>query len=132
MSTLLNDVKTYVAANAPDTGTIMRDFMPASPDAVMVLYETGGLAPDLGFGVEGVDWENAGVQMVVRVAKNAHDTGRTRIEAAYRALAKVQADSLSGTLYYLIRPQQQPFLMSRDENERILFACNFLCWKEPS
>ena len=135
---LLVEVKAFLVAEVPDTGKITRGFMPGSPDACMALYETGGTAlgndsnVNTGFAVPGVQYETPGLQIVVRGVKHDYDVPRARIEAAYQKLAEVQATTLSGTFYLFIRAQQPPFFMERDENERVKFAVNFLCEKEPS
>lgn len=106
--------------------------LPEAPPACAAVYETGGLAPEMGFGAPGVKIQTPGLQLVFRGAAEDYATPRARAAAAYAGLAAVQAETLSGTFFHWIHPQQEPFLMDRDESERPLIAFNVLVEKEPS
>ena len=108
------------------------DRLPPSPDYCMALIETGGTAPDGGIGVAGIKFEKPGVQMVTRGVKDDDQTPRTLIESGYRNLAEIEAESLSGTTYLLVRPRQSPFSLTPDENGRPRWAVNFHIEKELS
>lgn len=111
--------------------SIHAGLLPATPDIAMAVYEFGGPSPDLGFGVPGVQYEHPSLQIVCRGVVRDYDGPRDMIQLAYLALATVQAQTLTGTLYLMIRPQQNPFLRERDAKERCVFVCNFSVDKVP-
>ena len=135
---VLNDVGAFLAAAPQSLGTVGTDLflgtMPSDPNACGAVYETGGLAPEGGFGVLGVQYETPGVQVVFRGDPHDYAGPRAKAETAYRSLAAVQPGTIVGgsAQYLTVHPQQSPFLMRRDENQRVYIACNFLCQKEPS
>jgi hypothetical protein len=132
---ILSEIGTFLAAQGLGVlgSTLFLGSMPASPDVCGAIYEYGGLAPTGGFGVVGIQYEMPAVQVVFRGTKQDYAATRTKSETAYRALAGVQPDALlSGTRYLQIRPQQAPFLMRRDDDDRVYFACNYVCEKELS
>jgi Bacteriophage minor capsid protein len=115
--------------------------MPDTPDECVVVYEYGGAPAEKGFGVAGVVYENPSVQVVARGPKPAPGvatvyTGpRAKAEAAFLGLAAVEATTLTGgtsAFYHEITPQASPFLMRRDDSERVLIAVNFAITKELS
>jgi hypothetical protein len=112
--------------------TIHLGMMPETPDVCCAVYEYGGPASDLGFGVSGVQHETPGVQVVFRGTAGDYATPRTSAATAHNGLAAVQGTTLSGTKYLTIRPVQSPFLLKRDANDRVYIACNYLANKEPS
>lgn len=112
--------------------SLFRGMMPASPDVCGAVYEYPGIPPLHGFGVAGIQHEQPGVQVVFRGAPHDYDGPMAMARAAYNSLAAVQGTTLGGTKYLMIRPQQSPYALKRDENERVYIACNYLCEKEPS
>lgn len=133
----LSEVKTYIQllGGTGVTGTIILGDTPAEPDAVCILYETGGAPPERAFGVVGVDTEMLGLQVVTRGAPGDYAGPRAKIELIYRHLMKVEAMTLSGTYYKMIRASQSPFFFNRDLSKnppRVMFAVNFLCEKSLS
>lgn len=106
--------------------------MPDTPNVCGTVYEYPGLEPVMGFGSPGIDFETPAIQVVFRGEPRDYATPRANAESAYRGLAAVEATTLSGTFYHTITPRQAPFLMRRDENERVYIACNFLCEKALS
>lgn len=132
--TVLAEVGAFLQAQGIATlqTDLFRGALPDAPDACGVLYEYSGGPSELGFGVNGVQFETSAVQVVFRGAPDDYDGPRARAEQAYRALATVQARDLSGAAYLLVTPQQAPFLLERDGQRRVLIACNYLCNKRPS
>jgi Bacteriophage minor capsid protein len=143
---LLDEAAAYLATVTPSLGTyvpsgvlppgdapvILKGSMPASPSRVLVVRPYGGPPSDLGFGVDGIQFEYPGLQMVSRGEPNDYVEPLQRLERAYQAGAKVQARTLSGTYHLLWSPQQPPFPLDKDENGRFIFVCNFIVQKEPS
>lgn len=133
--TVLTELRTYLASELSLTyGTdLFTHRMPDTPDAVLVLYETGGSGAALGLGVDGVQFESPAVQVVCRGAALDFDTPRAQAESAFVALAKIQAESLSGTPYLLVRPLNSPNgALGPDEKNRPRFSFNVLVEKELS
>lgn len=132
MSSTLQEIAAFLQAAPQSLGPVYIGFMPDNPAVAGVVYEYGGLAPDGGFGVGGVAYETPAVQVVFRGLPGDYMGPRTKAEVAYRAMAALQPGTLSGTMYLLVRPQQSPFLLQRDNTSRVYIACNFLCQKELS
>lgn len=130
----LNEIAAYLATNG--IGTVETDLfigrMPESPHACCAVRESGGLPPDHGFGVAGIQFETPSVQVVCRGEAHDYVTPRALADTAWAKLAEVQATSLSGTFYNMITPRQSPFELKRDEKGRVHIAFNALCEKEPS
>jgi len=105
--------------------------MPDTPDACGCVYETGGIAPDLGFGSSAVRFESPAIQVVFRGAALDYDTPRANAKTAFASLAGVEAPTtLTGTIYNWIHPLQSPFLLDKaDEKQRFTIACNYLVEK---
>lgn len=116
--------------------TIHKGMMPETPDACVAVYEYGGVAPEFGFDTAGIRYETPAVQVVCRGVAHDYTTPRATAQTAYTGLAAVEATTLSGggtsALYLTIHPQQSPFLMQRDDNNRVYIAFNCLCEKELS
>lgn len=131
---VLNELAAKLAALG--VGTVGTDiFLGAMPEdvaACCALYEYGGSAPEFQLGVAGVVFENPSVQVVFRGVPHDYAGPRAKAETAYRGLAAVEAAPLSGTFFHWIHPMQSPFLLRRDESERVHIACNYACQKEPS
>lgn len=130
---LLPEVHAKIVAQGwVDTGfVVVRGFLPSTPNTVIALYETGGLAPDR-FLMGGVTVDRPAMQVVVRGAPNDYATPRLQMEKIYQGLIGLNAFTQDGTKYINFTPLQAPFLFDRDENERVKFAVNFLVWKEFS
>lgn len=142
MATVLDEIAAHLAA-APDSvgtvgqtihkGTLPEPEPNQTVGTMVAVYEYGGGPPNGGFSNPGLRDEMPGVQVVVRGGTpRDYNTPRTVAETIYKKLAKVQATTLSGTRYRMIKPQQSPFLLERDGNGRVKIACNFMCEKEMS
>lgn len=114
--------------------SIFLGHMPDAPSVCCSLHEYGGAPAELGFGVAGVQFEHPGLQVRFRGEPRDYEAPRANAESAYRGLAAVQAQTLGspGTYYHLVVPQQSPYLLERDGQERCVIACNFLVTKVPS
>ena len=106
--------------------------LPATPDACVCLYEAGGLASEHGFSVDGVDKETPTVQILCRGVAHDWSTPRALAETAYRALAEIQATTLSGVFYEMVTPIQPPFKLKQDENDRFHIVFHVRARKNPS
>lgn len=136
----LNEIATKLAALGVGTvgSTLYIGILPETPDACTSIFEYGGLGPDFKIGTTGIDFETPAVQVICRGVAWDYATPRANISTAYTGLAAVEAATLTSSsggtsaFYHWIHPQQSPFIMERDANNRVLFACNFLCEKDLS
>jgi hypothetical protein len=108
------------------------NYMPETPDICGAIFRTGGSPPQGGFGVPGVLHEMPGIQIRFRGVARDSTGPQAKIEAAYRALAEVQGTTLSGTKYLMVRMSQSPFVLERDDRERVVWTVNALAEKELS
>jgi len=131
---VIEEVAAFLAAAG--LGQVKADIfigkLPNDPPACCAIYEYGGIAPEGQFGAPGIRHETPAIQVVFRGAAHDYAGPRVKAAAAFDALTKVETQSLSGTFYHWIHAQQSPFFLQRDDAERTLIACNFLCEKEPS
>jgi len=137
---VLNELAAKLAALG--VGTVGTDiFLGAMPEdvaACCALYEYGGSAPEFALGAPGVAFENPSVQVVFRGTPHDYAGPRAKAETAYRGLAAVEATALSAgaggtsSFYHTVHPMQSPFLLRRDESERVYIATNYAITKELS
>jgi hypothetical protein len=140
LATVTPALGTYVAPPAiipPNTAKVIAiGTLPSAPDKVVCLREYSAAPSELGYGVDGVQFEYPGLQMLARGEPGDYSEPRVRLERTYLAGAKVQAVTLTGatgSAYHLVwLPQQAPFLLDRDESNRFIFAVNFIVQKRPS
>lgn len=135
-----NEIVTKLIALGVSTafGTdIFIDHLPESGEALVVaVFNSGGSAPTLGFGQSTYQFENPTVQIKIRGEAYDSDTPRAKAQTAYEGLGGVQAATLSGgsqsAFYHTIIPLQPPFIVERDENNRVVWAFNCAIEKELS
>ena len=73
------------------------------------------------------------IEMVVtRAAKGELRAAYQKAEDAYRLFARIQAESLTGTLWHNVTCLQSPFFLDFDTNERPRFVFNIQIEKELS
>jgi hypothetical protein len=130
---VLDDVGTYMAANVTDTtltlGTnLFLGRLPESPDTCVAIYETAGTAPTDVFGANTAPpIENAGVMCHTRAT--SYSSCQSLAVDVMKTLSKVINETLTSTVYYKIEATQSPFALDRDEQERMVFSCNFTAVK---
>jgi hypothetical protein len=101
-------------------GTIYVNDKPPTPDAVIVLAETGGL-PDLDTFDAGN--ERPTVQVLVRQARDAY-TAPALIQNIYDALHRYSGTLPDGTIVTEARAIQPPFSLGEDANGRAEYVFN--------
>jgi len=122
----LDEIATYLSSVTGLTAvTMKKGSLPASPDVAMSVNEYAAGAADHGFGTPGIKYDHPGLQVVCRGVANDYVGPRAMLDLACDALAKVQAMTLSGTLYTMVTPAGIPAPLMRDENQRVVFVCNF-------
>jgi len=122
---LIKDIGGILQANG--IGVLGTDIflgqLPASPDNVVAIFEYAGEPPDL-------HWpgEYPGLQILVR--NKSYDAGRQKIEQAKNVLHGLTETVINLHRYLLVRANQSPAFLQRDENNRAIFVCNFRVIKE--
>jgi hypothetical protein len=125
------EIAIYLATLTPSLGTIKVHDLPASPDAIGAVRTFGGSAPSEGFGHAGVEYEHPTVQVCFRGAPDDSEAPRLKAQQAFEAITKIQAQTLSGTMYNDATPLQSPFPY-KDPNNRFVWTFNVYIEKEPS
>jgi hypothetical protein len=134
MANVLDDLATRIATViSGSVGTdVFKSILPPAPDAVVSLFESGGLAPEKRFGTKGIEWERPAIQIVARGAPDDYATPRATLQTVFESLAEIETEDLSGTRYYLSEPLQQPFALDRDAQSRPSIAFNILLTKDKN
>lgn len=137
MALWLDELATYAQTQSIGTiGTNLFRFKlqdgPGMPDAQCALIPYGGLPAEPGFGSDVIRWEHPRCQFVSRGAKGEYRAAYQKAEDAYRAFARIQAESLSGTFWHGVVCLQPPFFLDDDTNERPRFVFNLAIEKELS
>lgn len=131
MTMLAEDVATYLVSEGlgsfrgQGTGApIYINFVPASPDAVIVLTETTGFGDDDNF-TNGVD--SQGLQVRVRGVGENSATPYATIRAIYNALHRLSTHAFaSGRFLTEARAQQVPFFLQIDVSRRTEYVFNIV------
>jgi hypothetical protein len=134
---LLDDtrVKLEAAALVPPLvfGTnLFGGTLPAGPNFAVAMYEPSGAGPVevMGPGLPAED--NPRLQVVVRSEPNNYVQARSVAWSIWRILAGVVDETINGTRYLRIAAVHSPSFLTRDDNERVLFVCNFEVLKDLS
>jgi hypothetical protein len=124
-------IKDYlISQSVGSETTIFVNGLPASPDAVVGIFDTGGAPPTHAMGDATPYTKNPGFQLRFRGAAYDEDGPHDVAEAAYDALAEVIATTLSSVFYHRIMPLQSPFIFERDENNRVTWIFNVAVERE--
>lgn len=111
---------------------IFKGIMPDTPDVAVALLETGGDPPTRMLSPTDTALENPRIAIWARGAPDDYTGPRTKAQSAFEALDNVRNDPVGGTRYLDAAPLQQPFLVSRDENSRVIIGFNVAVTKVPS
>ncbi len=128
----LQDLGTYLAASVTDTsltlGTnLLLGRMPDGPDTCVAIYETAGPPPSETFGDTSPPVESVGIAVHVRAASYA--TAQDLVIDCFKQLTKVTNETLTSTLYLHCEPQNSPFPLERDSQDRMVFVANLVAVK---
>ena len=135
---LAQDLGDYLTSQSGGTLTqgtnLFLGARPPTPDACLTVYETGGLPPVHAFNPAAgqAKVEMARVQVVARAAGEDYEAARLLAHRAFVLLDGLPSRSINGVAYKWGAAIQSPFLMGRDEQSRLLVACNFDIVKELS
>ena len=128
----LDDLSTYLVAEGIGVAgtTLFVGEVPPTPDQCVFLIETAGLAAEGQFGSDDLLYEHPRFQVVSRDAKGNYEAARTKAQAAFLALGKVQAETLGTTFYHGLQVINGPFSLGPDKNERPRVAMNVQVHKD--
>lgn len=131
MGTLLAlDLRDYLASGQGET--VVAGYLPTEPPRAIAVRETGGVPSvhTMSSGPGAAYVERPGVQVLSRAATYA---ATAQIAAnVHHLLDGFRPRTINGTSYEWAEALQQPFELDRDENGRIIFACNYLITKARS
>ena len=129
-----DELAAYLAGKGLGTlGTnLFYDNMPETPNVCGCVYQTGGTSPQGGFSTPGIKHERPGVQIRFRGEPYDSDSPKTKAMSAYEYLMQVQGTQVGGVTYLMVIPNQAPFVLEKDGNNRITWAFNAVAEKEPS
>ena len=109
---------------------------PRAQDSATFLIETQGVGPQRVFSSSAPAWENAFIQIIDRssdyqIARNSAETIFTLLQGQAN-VNLTPSSSATGTLYLTLEPQQSPFSIGQDDNDRFQVSCNYLVQKSLS
>ena len=106
-----------------------RGDLPTNPDQVILITETGGMAPEL---LHDGNYDiNPSMQVRVRAKPKDYATGIGKAEAILTLLHGKANVTIGSTSYKLIRAQSSPLYLGNDERGRHEWTVNFLIQKAP-
>lgn len=132
--TMLNDVGTKLAAATIPTqdltlGTnLFLGRLPESPDTCVAIYQFAGLGPMDQLGTAAPNLEVPSLQ--VRCRATSYATAEALANDIWGVLVVILNETLTSTRYLRIEPQQSPFPLERDTQDRVIFIANYNVTKE--
>lgn len=117
------DVQTVGTADLILGSNLFLSNLPDSPDTCVTIYHTGGTNLGETFGDGKPLMEEATVQVVARA--DSFSTAEALARDIYGLLAALIQESINGVLYHRVAPRQAPFPLERDDQNRMLFVCNY-------
>jgi hypothetical protein len=132
----VDDIATVLVAAAVGTQnasifTSTKAEIPTGNGPYLSIIETPGLPPVRMYSAvpNTVDYKQPAAQILVR-ARNAGDAF-TMARAAWNALAAIRNQLIGTTWHLYIRPQQEPYDLGVDDNDRARVAFNVLGYNRP-
>lgn len=132
---VLQELNTYIAANIAGgqwvEGTnLFIGELPDAPDTACATFRYQGLAPDFVQGGANALRENPRVQVLVRDVTWAGSEAKAI--AIFNLLNAICNENVGGVYYLSVAAIQSPFMLERDANRLVKFACNYQCVKAIS
>lgn len=128
---LANEIATYLAGQSLGTlGTDIFDvpFPHDAPDIALCVVERPGIFDDT-FKRDASVLEEGEFQVISRGSREDVAGSRLKIDQVKDALRRLGPVSLSGTMYYDVRPSS-PYFLRYDEEGRPMWAISCDCEKE--
>jgi len=127
------EIATYLAADSNVLldaaqlvkGTTIFNAKVDTPDAMVAIISTGGRPARKHFSeTKGTTWRFPTAQILCRGVAGDSATPEALAELVYESLGKIDASTLSGTFYGPTALMQDPFVLERDERDRVIWAFN--------
>jgi hypothetical protein len=121
--------------NQAGTINLFSSLLPDSPDFAAAVIERGGLPPIMvltGGGGPESKLDQPVVQIRARSGMQGYLVGNTMVEGIFKALQGVVETTLNpgGATFHLIRAQQSPVYLGRDDRQRHEWSQNyFIMWE---
>lgn len=134
---MIEEIGTFVAGSTAigALGTdVFLNVLPESTRVVVAIIEEVGGPPSYALGGAVPIHTNASIEVLVRSTAGqmggANPTNaRQKMQRVWNRLASVQNQSLSGSTYLRIEPQNEPHLVERDAQGRVVFSAEFAVWR---
>lgn len=105
---------------------------PETVPVVGLLPYFGGKPSEALFGAADLVFEWPRIQVNIRGAADGLEAALTLAEGVYKALGKIQAQTLGSTFYHQVTCLQPPYVLRYDENRRPLVVFNVSVEKRVS
>lgn len=105
---------------------------PETTPVVGLLPYFGSRPSETLFGAADLVYEWPRIQVNIRGAVDGLEAALTLAEGVYKALGKIQAQTLGSTFYHQVTCLQPPYLLRYDTNRRPLLVFNIQCEKRVS
>lgn len=106
------------------------NMLPSEPNTATSIIEYPGSAATDTFQGDLPKFEDARVAITCRSTSSA--TARANAKAAWVAVNRINNESLSSVSWLRAKPLQSPFLLDRDEQNRVLFQFNCQCLRRTT
>lgn len=106
--------------------------MPPDPDLCTALIETPGSPPLETLGPDGppaVILPRVQVQTRAGGGATAYPDAKERARDVYDVLVAITNENVNGNAHFRAAPLQEPYLLHRDESERVVFAFGVEVWR---
>lgn len=110
---------------------IFLGYMPDSPDTAVAVYESRGNGPEHVFGASVVSVERPQIRVIARAPRNDYPSAKTKILAVRTSLGAIRNQTISGIGFLCVEATSEPYPLRADDQERPLFAINFVAWVTP-
>lgn len=128
---MVTDVADYLEAEGLiEAGEYFISEVPNTPNDIVVLHETPGLAPGFVHGKIGAAYEYPRLRVITRSAN--YETAYSKAHAIFRILSNVANLDLGPdeVRYLRISPMGSPAQTQRDGNDRVLIIAEYQVMKE--
>ena len=137
MAELLADLGTYLnaqgvgdlGATSPTLAHIHLVMLRDTPDRAIALIQLPGMGP--------VETMNDGLPTLVRPRLQVftrwddedYEGSLTLARSVYNTLGAISNDTINSVLYQRIEPVDEPAVFDRDDEDRVVFVCNYQVWR---
>lgn len=129
MAIIIKDLADRLGSTGHGTvGTdIFTDFMPESPDEVLILYRNPAQPAEEVFGQNDPAYDFAEIQIRARSSEYDHPTADTNLESAWKELNTIVNETVGTHRFLRVQKTTGPFLIDVDDENRPLLAVNMAC-----